>query len=238
MATRALTDSLTGLANRRHFVDRLKEEVARAIRSPRPLALLLLDLDHFKPINDGWGHPAGDQVLRRVAAILRATLRWTDLIARYGGDEFAALIMETPRRGAIHAAERLRRAVEEALPLTISIGLVTVPEDGSTPEDLLERADRPSIRRRRVGGMVFVPYRMLAPEKQNLPRQTEKCQGALRGLIVRKAPPRDGTSCAGQPAWWSGSSSRRRCSRRAGTEPRRPAGSAWQVLPRQASCTS
>ncbi len=161
VTSRALSDAVTGLPNRRHFEHRLREEVRRALRARRPLAVLLLDVDHFKRVNDGWGHRVGDQVLRQVGARLRAPLRGTDLIARYGGEEFAALLPETPLPTAVQVAERLRQAVEGhayasgtprgALRMTISIGVAMVPEDGAAPEVVLERADR-ALYRAKAGG--------------------------------------------------------------------------------------
>jgi diguanylate cyclase (GGDEF)-like protein len=152
VTNQALTDTLTGLPNRRHFEHRLREEVRRAVRSRRPLAVLLVDVDQFKTINDRRGHAAGDHILRRVAASLGTTLRETDLIARYGGDEFTALLPETSRATALQVAERLRCAVAEhayrtdtpggPLRVTISIGVATMPEDGAVPGAILERADR------------------------------------------------------------------------------------------------
>jgi len=161
VTNQALTDALTGLPNRRHFEHRLREEVRRALRSRRPFAVFLVDVDQFKTINDRRGHAAGDQILRRVAATLGTTLRETDLIARYGGDEFAALLPETSRATALQVAERLRGAVAEyahpkgtpggALRVTISLGVGTVPEDGAAPEVLLERADRALYRAKADG---------------------------------------------------------------------------------------
>jgi diguanylate cyclase (GGDEF)-like protein len=109
------TDGLTGIANRRKFDLRLAEEWARASRHSLPLALLLIDVDHFKRYNDRHGHPQGDACLRRIASLLReSTRRGGDLAARYGGEEFALLLPHTGREAALHHAQRCLDAVDEA----------------------------------------------------------------------------------------------------------------------------
>ncbi len=130
----ANTDDLTGLYNHRHFYQRLEEEHKRAERYGSDLALILLDLDHFKQINDTYGHQQGDAVLRELATVLHRTTRETDLLARYGGEEFAVLLPETSLAGAFQQAERMRRQIKahyfEALqgkPLTISCGVACLP---------------------------------------------------------------------------------------------------------------
>jgi diguanylate cyclase (GGDEF)-like protein len=107
----AVSDGLTGLANRRHFYDRLRAEHERALRFGHPLALVLLDVDNFKKINDSRGHLAGDAVLAEVGAVLSSSVREIDLAARYGGEEFAVLLPETDGEGAARLAERLRAAI-------------------------------------------------------------------------------------------------------------------------------
>lgn len=127
-------DALTGLPNRRHFDERLAEEVARAGRHGHPLCLVLADLDHFKDVNDGHGHATGDAVLREVANLLRRCCRATDIIARYGGEEFALLMPETTLAGAATMAEALRAAIEghdwaaiqPGLRLTMSFGAAQI----------------------------------------------------------------------------------------------------------------
>lgn len=142
----ASTDALTGIANRRVFDERLGAELARAGRYGRDLSLALFDLDHFKQVNDVHGHPAGDRVLADFARILAAHARHDDLVARVGGEEFAWLMPETDRDGALAAAERVRLAVQQQRPgdvgpITTSAGVVTA-EALSTPEALLGQADR------------------------------------------------------------------------------------------------
>jgi diguanylate cyclase (GGDEF)-like protein len=108
-----LTDTLTAVNNRRFFDQRLKEELERAAREGVRLTCLLLDVDHFKKVNDSYGHPAGDQVLREVAALIRAQLRGSDVLSRYGGEEFAALLSRSGAAEAAEVAERIRHSAAE-----------------------------------------------------------------------------------------------------------------------------
>lgn len=149
----ALHDALTGLANRRKFMDRFEPATARMRRSGAPLALLAVDIDHFKRINDAYGHPAGDEVLVAVGRILERTVRRSDLAARFGGEEFMVLLEETGVAGAVEVAEKLREAVAAerfdvesggrtvGIGVTISVG-VAVAERETSFDDLMERADQ------------------------------------------------------------------------------------------------
>jgi two-component system cell cycle response regulator len=151
-----LTDSLTGVNNRRFFDQRLDEEVARARRSREPMACLFLDVDHFKGVNDRYGHQVGDRVLRKVANLIREQLRSTDVLGRYGGEEFAALLVNAPQAAALEIAERIRAAIEAqrfplaedgSLAATISIGVASLDttaenETGRLAAALVERADQ------------------------------------------------------------------------------------------------
>jgi len=144
-------DSLTGVANRRQFDQSLRDAWEQARRSGQGIALLMVDIDCFKAFNDRFGHPAGDQCLRLVAATLAGcAVRSTDLVARYGGEEFAVVVASTPLAGAPALAERMRRAVEQlqlpsaesGRPVTISIGVATVPRVlDADPAELLAAAD-------------------------------------------------------------------------------------------------
>jgi diguanylate cyclase (GGDEF)-like protein len=156
----AITDALTGLSNHRQFYNQLTREVRRAQRYERPLALLMLDLDHFKDFNDRHGHLAGDQALREVAEVLRQNARSVDLLARYGGEEFAVILPETDlARAALHA-ERVRAAVE-AFPflggasgpgsLTVSIGAAALRRSVRKGHDLVHDADQ-ALYRAKTGG--------------------------------------------------------------------------------------
>ena len=146
----SVTDALTGLTNYRGFQMTVGREIERAARFSRPLALLLLDLDHFKLVNDVWGHQRGDQVLVELAGRVSAQVRDVDTLARYGGEEFVVVLAETDRHGAVHAAERIRAAVrrrpfgepdEPPLEVTVSIGVAVFPEHGTSSSALLRRAD-------------------------------------------------------------------------------------------------
>ena len=112
LATRAQLDGLTGLWNRTHFDQRLADEVAVSQRHKRPVSLIMLDIDHFKRINDAYGHPFGDLVLRRIANLLAGCLRQTEIACRYGGEEFGIILRETDHTGAMIAAERIRSTIE------------------------------------------------------------------------------------------------------------------------------
>jgi diguanylate cyclase (GGDEF)-like protein/PAS domain S-box-containing protein len=151
----ATTDGLTGLRNHRHFRERLAEEIARTERYGPPLGVLMIDVDFFKQYNDAYGHPAGDEVLRDLAAILREGVRKTDLVARYGGEEFAVVLPQTTREAAQALAERLRQAVEEHAwerqPITISVGGAEFSERFGTAEDLVEAADSALYDAKRAG---------------------------------------------------------------------------------------
>lgn len=156
MARLAITDELTGLFNRRHFMERLGDEVARARRYGQPFSLLFMDLDHFKRINDTCGHAVGDRILAELGKLLRRWARGTDLLSRYGGEEFVAFLPMTDSTQAMNAAERMRQAVEEhSFPrrkrLTVSIGVATYPADGDTPADLLKKADLALYQAKKLG---------------------------------------------------------------------------------------
>jgi diguanylate cyclase (GGDEF)-like protein len=151
--TQAMTvrDPLTGMFNRRHLQERLQSEVAYARRHGTPLSLLLLDIDHFKQINDNYGHPAGDAALRVLAQALTALTREEDVLARYGGEEFALLARGIDRGGILLLAERIRSAIAAervkteagSFAFTVSIG-ITHSQDGAdvTAESMFESADR------------------------------------------------------------------------------------------------
>jgi diguanylate cyclase (GGDEF)-like protein len=141
-----LTDELTGLHNRRFFDRELKRETERARRFGRSLALILLDVDHFKAYNDTFGHRAGDDALRHVAAHLAdAVPRRLDAVARYGGEEFVVLLAETDAEGAWLVAERIRESLETSdrfrCRLTVSAGIAATQGDDCEAESLIERAD-------------------------------------------------------------------------------------------------
>ena len=141
----ASADSMTGLANHRTFQEQLRNEVARSVRHAAPLTVLMLDVDHFKKYNDSHGHPAGDEVLKGVARLLKETLRTEDFTARYGGEEFAAILPVTAIEAALGLAERFRSAVATYnfpnQQVTVSIGLAEYLTGEDTPESLVTKAD-------------------------------------------------------------------------------------------------
>ncbi len=147
----ARTDPLTGCANRRHFLELAEHELARARRYTEEVSVLMLDLDHFKAINDKYGHPVGDLVLQRLVQACQATLRAEDTVGRLGGEEFAILLPESGRNKAVEAAERVCRAVAAAevtlegkppLRFTTSIGVATLAQEDCNFGEVLSRADK------------------------------------------------------------------------------------------------
>ncbi|HET7292910.1 MAG TPA: diguanylate cyclase [Vicinamibacteria bacterium] len=142
----ASSDDLTGLANRRRFAEAIRNEMARMRRTAKPVALVMVDVDHLKRINDTYGHPAGDAAIRHVAEALKRGRRETDVAARLGGEEFALLLPDTSREGAAHAAERIRADLNGSTVagvgvVTVSIGVATAPEDAADEKVLLRIAD-------------------------------------------------------------------------------------------------
>ena len=151
----SVTDHLTGLYNRRYLMDMLALEIRRSRRMHHPFAVLMADVDNFKPYNDALGHLEGDAALERIAAILRDTSRDVDCAARYGGEEFVVLMPETEMQGAVEMAERIRTRLAEdgaiGPKLTLSVGVAQFPADGETPEALLARADAALYQAKRDG---------------------------------------------------------------------------------------
>ena len=146
----SVTDDLTRLSNSRHLHTALRHETKRAVRSGRPLSLLFLDLDGFKSVNDTHGHLAGSQCLVEAAAVIRGCARETDVVARYGGDEFSVILPETSLEGAAAVAGRIRERLSAArfltseglsVHLTASVGVATLPDVATTAEELLRAAD-------------------------------------------------------------------------------------------------
>ncbi len=155
----ATTDPLTGLANRRHFLQQLVREMERFRRYARPAALLMLDLDHFKQVNDRYGHVSGDRVLQHFATIAQQTLRKVDLLGRLGGEEFAALLPGTEVEGARRLAERLRQTLADSpaagetgeIGFTVSVGLTPFAAADRTTDTILARVDRALYRAKERG---------------------------------------------------------------------------------------
>jgi diguanylate cyclase (GGDEF)-like protein len=157
----SLTDSLTGLHNRRSMLTQLNRELARAQRHNKALSLVLFDLDHFKKINDTWGHPSGDEVLRQTAIAITDEIRTSDVVGRFGGEEFMLLLPQTDFDNAHQLVERCRRRIEalhvtsekgETIPVRASFGLVcTDATDHAKPESLIARTDEALFRAKSAG---------------------------------------------------------------------------------------
>ena len=150
LALLATTDELTGIANRRHFLDVGRREIDRCTRYGRRMSLLYIDIDHFKRVNDTWGHPAGDIVLRELAREISGILRRQDTVARIGGEEFAVILPETEAKTALAVAESLRLAIEQAktrvddkteIKYTLSIGVATLAGEDDSLDAMMQRAD-------------------------------------------------------------------------------------------------
>ncbi|HUR33184.1 MAG TPA: GGDEF domain-containing protein [Vicinamibacterales bacterium] len=151
LRSQSIVDSLTGLFNRRYLENVLERECRRAVRSKRPLSVLMLDVDHFKQFNDTWGHEGGDAVLRELSTLMLSHFRGDDIACRYGGEEFVIVLSEATLEGAFVRAEELRREVHRLVAqhrrqplgsITVSIGLAALPEHGVTPDALVAAADR------------------------------------------------------------------------------------------------
>jgi len=155
----ARTDALTGLANRRRFFELAETELARAGRYGSPLSVLMIDIDHFKDVNDACGHATGDLVLRQLAGTCRTVLRQVDTVGRVGGEEFAVLLPETSLAGAVEVADRLRSAVQSArvpreegepIAITVSVGVAT-SAPGKSVDDLMSQSDTALYEAKRTG---------------------------------------------------------------------------------------
>lgn len=170
---RSVTDALTGLKNRRFFDERLHEEFARAHRYADPVSLIMVDLDHFKSVNDRYGHPAGDAVLRGAAGVVRAAIRDPDVCCRYGGEEFGIILPKTHLPGALAVAERIWRALgakaydvpatapggPATLHVTASVGVAFFPsKDITAHEHLLRFADEALYQAKRAGRNTICLY--------------------------------------------------------------------------------
>lgn len=157
----AVTDALTGLNNRHYLDSQLQSLTARSIRRGRPLSLLITDIDHFKAVNDTWGHDAGDEVLREFARRLRSAVRGADVACRYGGEEFIVVMPDTPPSVAAQVAERLREAIATApfrlqaagkdIAITTSVGLSTLQHPADSAEAMIRRADQALYQAKHAG---------------------------------------------------------------------------------------
>jgi len=162
-----ITDPLTGLFNRRYFDERLQQEFSRASRYRRHFSLVIIDIDGFKQANDLHGHAFGDEMLVKASKLFLEVLRDEDTIYRYGGDEFAMILPETPKEGAIELAERLRRKFakrccveDKRLKFTLSIGIASHPDDGEEEDELVGTADRRMYHSKGNGGNLITAHHM------------------------------------------------------------------------------
>jgi diguanylate cyclase (GGDEF)-like protein len=168
----SVTDGLSGLYNYRHLIHSLESELRRSIRYHRTLALLLIDIDYFKSLNDTYGHLCGDYVIKTVAKILKDNVRGTDVVARYGGDELAIMLIETNTKSALEVAKKLKHEIgshpfqwqAHQLSVNVSIGLVTAPRPGmKDASDLVNAADRALYQAKKAGRNSVV---LFAPGKE------------------------------------------------------------------------
>jgi two-component system, cell cycle response regulator len=142
-------DGLTQVFNKRYFVETLEREIGRAQRYRRELSLIMFDIDHFKPINDTYGHLAGDHVLKQLASVIKGRIRREDILSRYGGEEFAIILPEIDGGNALAFADKIRKLVEKAsfrfedtdIPVTISVGVASVTPEIKEPHDFIRVAD-------------------------------------------------------------------------------------------------
>lgn len=172
----SVRDGLTGLYNRREFDKRLQEEIQRSRRYNHPFCLILIDVDHFKDINDRYGHQAGDEVLIAVGDLIQLNVRPVDVVCRYGGEELVVILSETNEKGALIVAERIRRTIAEAMTatpqgdviqVTVSIGLSAFPHDGDRPEQIIKAADEALYAAKQEGrNLVRSHQRLHQSEKQ------------------------------------------------------------------------
>ncbi len=155
----AITDSLTGLHNRRHFLELADKEIMRSRRTTKAFSIIMFDIDHFKRINDTYGHQAGDQVLKTIALVCQEKLRQTDVIARYGGDEFFILLPEVDSSDANHVANEIRTLVagqeiifeNQSITVTISMGVAALSMEIEPLDQILARADKALYRAKEAG---------------------------------------------------------------------------------------
>lgn len=155
----AITDTLTGVLSRRHWLERFSQEFERSKKFKYRFSFLMIDIDHFKSCNDRYGHLVGDAILRGVSERIKENIRQVDLIGRYGGEEFSVILTETDRDGALLAAERIRRAVEEecikiydeSLNISVSIGIAIFPEHAGSTQALIEKADHALYQAKQTG---------------------------------------------------------------------------------------
>jgi diguanylate cyclase (GGDEF)-like protein len=177
-----MEEMVTGLVNRRRFNELLAEALARATRFERKVSVMMVDADHFKSINDTYGHPVGDLVLKRIATLLSEEARRTDVVARYGGEEFVVILDETDIDGAKGVAERVRERIERELiqgdfgriRVTASLGVAAWPDHAQSAEELLDRADQALYEAKKKGRNRVVGYRSPQSSHSNRPAPSKE----------------------------------------------------------------
>lgn len=176
------TDTLTGLFNYRHFATALEQELERTRRTGQPTCMILMDLDHFKQVNDTWGHEAGNQVLRSTAELIKQALRKIDIPCRYGGEEFAVILPGTHLPLAVNVANRLREAImltpvdigDEVIEYTASMGVDTyIMGDAVSAEDFVKQVDEQLYRAKQDGRnrVCHRPFDYIRPETEVSPEE-------------------------------------------------------------------
>ncbi|MBU1862778.1 MAG: alpha/beta fold hydrolase [Candidatus Omnitrophica bacterium] len=193
-----IKDRLTGVYNRRYFDEQLERELQRGYRNEKPVALLMIDIDNFKNVNDTWGHRTGDKVLRHVAQVIQECIQRTniDSVSRYGGEEFAVILPDTDAYGAQEVANRIRQRVEETAfldnhPVTVSIGFSVFPHFAAAAKDLIEQADQALLLSKETGRNRITPWRHDFPEnvvdervrlRQHLREQEAQIRNMLQNI--------------------------------------------------------
>lgn len=183
----AVTDGLTKLFIRRHFMQRMNDEMRRAMRYGHDISLLMIDLDHFKNLNDTYGHQAGDKVLIEAAKLFKRSVRSTDIAGRYGGEEFCILLPETSTTGAMIIGERLRKEMETMiikfksfeLNCTISMGIGTFPRDANDSTELIRKADIALYRCKEQGRNKIMPFSEPPEEEKEMPKSQREPKETL-----------------------------------------------------------
>jgi diguanylate cyclase (GGDEF)-like protein len=176
----ASTDSLTGLLNRRELIRRTEFLLSYIRRSGKPLSLAILDIDHFKKINDEFGHETGDEVIKGVARVLKAAARESDIVGRIGGEEFVIVMPDTDQQSAISVVQRLQDKLRATVlieqPVTASLGIAVQFVDGSSFRELLAAADKALYKAKHAGRNRFM---LASPPRQKLPYETGLSSGSL-----------------------------------------------------------
>jgi len=171
------TDEMTGLLNKRSFSPMLHKATDFAVQYQQPLSAMMIDADNLKQVNDTYGHKAGDKLILTIANTIKDCLRTSDIICRYGGDEFVVLLPQLPADRAVETAERLRSAIENTsfdvdgkkITTTVSIGIATYPDEVLIAEELLEKADLTLYESKKAGRNTVISYTSRKPE--NSPKQ-------------------------------------------------------------------